>query len=59
MTNETKCSKRQTQSEIAFKLGQLMIANVKDAFKTFDSISISKYLKIANTSLDVDKESIN
>ncbi len=48
MTNKQNRVTAPTQSGIAYNVGQLMIANVKDAFKTNDPVSISKYLKIAN-----------
>ena len=48
MTTETKWSINQTQSSIAFRVGQLMMGHVNNAFKTFDSRIISKYIEIAN-----------
>ena len=48
MENESKWPIGRTQSEIAFRLQNLMIVNLKVAFKTFDTSVISKYLRIAD-----------
>lgn len=37
MTNQTKWSVDQAHSDISFKIGHLMIANVKGSFKIFDA----------------------
>lgn len=47
MKNDTTHPFSQTQSGIAFKVGQLMLGHVNGAFRTFDANIISKYLKIA------------
>lgn len=51
MKSETKREISGTQSEVAFRLQNLMMVNLKDAFRTFDSRIISKYLKISNIKL--------
>ena len=50
MNTEKKLQIDKTQSEIAFRLQNLMIVNLKEAYRTLDSTIVSKYLEISNIS---------
>jgi len=48
MLNQKKLSMNQSGDEVAFKINELMLLNMKGAFKTFDRSLISKYRAISN-----------
>lgn len=50
MNSEKKLQRDKTQSEIAFRLQNLMIVNLKEACRIFDSTSGLKCTEISNFS---------
>jgi|SRR5688572_32043103 len=61
MENKTKWSIDQANSEITFKVGHIIISNVKGSFKTFDANIYANLNDFATTEVDlwIDCSSIN
>lgn len=57
MTTETKWASEGASNQIAFKLRNLMLTNIKGAFNKSDSSAISKYLAIASIDFKEIKKS--
>lgn len=48
MTIQTKWATESTNNQIAFKIRNLMLTNVRGSINKFDTSAISKYMAIAN-----------